>query len=134
MDFKKNKEAQSAIEFMILVGVVLFAFSLFFLTINENISDKIGARKNLNIKIIAITIQDEINLAHQSSEGYQREFKIPVDLRGEGYEVNLLDGTVYVKTLDNKYSVAFPIANVSGDVILGTNIIKKENGVIKLNE
>ena len=41
----KNEKSQSAIEFIILVGFILFAFTVFFLLIQENMSDKIKERK-----------------------------------------------------------------------------------------
>ncbi len=129
-----SKRSQSAIEFIILVGFILFFFTTFFLAIQGNISDKLEERKTLRIKEIALAVQDEINLASQSSEGYYREFKIPNDISGQDYEVEIIEEMVYVKTQDGKHAIALPVQNVTGQIEKPDNIIKKENGVVKLNE
>lgn len=128
-----NKNAQSAIEFVILVGFILFAFTAFFLTIQGNISDELRERKNLAIKEVALSVQGEINLALEASEGYYREFKIPERIVNQDYEINITDERVYVRTKDGKNAISLPVFNVTGDVQKGTNSIKKESGEIKLN-
>ena len=127
------KLSQSAIEFMILVGFLLFAFTVFFLVIQGNMHDKLNEKDNLAVKSIVITVQDEINLAYQSSEGYYREFKIPEEVNGYEYEIKIIDGLVYLKTNDGKYATALPVQNITGDIKKGINIIKKENNEVKLN-
>ena len=57
------KKAQTAIEFVVLVGIVLFFFTGFFLLVQENMSDKIMEKRDLIIKDIALGVQDEVNLA-----------------------------------------------------------------------
>ena len=131
----KTKKSQSAIEFVILVGVVLFFFTAFFLAIRGNMSDRIRDRQNLLIKEIALTIQDEINLASQSSEGYYREFQIPQKAGGQDYNIEITEGLVYVEIKDI-HTIALPVANVTATTInkgSTLNVIKKENGQVKLN-
>jgi len=129
----KNKKSQSAIEFVILIGFVLFFFTVFFLTIQENMSDKLKQKTNLAVKEVALTVQDEINLASKASGGYYREFKIPDKISGRDYKINITENLVSIKTLDNKYAMALPVAATTGQINTGTNIIKKENGEIKIN-
>lgn len=129
----KNKKSQSAIEFLILVGFVLFFFTVFFLTIQENMSDKIKQRTNLAMKDIALAVQNEITLASKASEGYSREFKIPEKINSRDYKINITENLVSIKTLDNKYAMALPVATATGQITKGINIIKKENGEIKIN-
>lgn len=130
---KKGKKAQTAIEFILQVIVVLFLFTVFFVAIHGNMADEIRERKNLVVKEIASIIQDEINLASQSSDGYYREFEIPLDITGEDYDVEIVENMAYVKTQDNKYAVALPVLTITGSIVKGQNTIKKENGEIKLN-
>jgi len=134
-NLKKSKLSQSAIEFMILVGFLLFSFTVFFIAIQGNMNDKLKERQALAVKNVAIIVQDEINLAFQSSEGYYREFNIPENINGKGYEINITGGLVYLVTDDKKYAIALPVKNVTGDVKKHPNInfIKKESGEIKLN-
>ncbi len=130
---KKLKKAQSAIEFVMLTSAIIFFFTLFFVILNENISDKVRKRYNLAVEEIAVTVQDEINLASKSSEGYSREFKIPEDINGKAYDINLTSGMVYVITYDNKQAAALPVLSVIGNITKGTNLIKKEGGRVYLN-
>ena len=130
--FKKSTHAQSSIEFIILLGFLLFAFSAFFLIIQGNMSDKLDARNNMAIKGIAIQVQDEINFAFSSSEGYYREFKIPENINGVNYDIELGDGVVYVNQQD-KYALSLPIKDFRGDIVKGNNYIKKLGGEVLLN-
>lgn len=136
MKFKlKYSKSQTAIEFVILIAFVLFFFVTFSLVIQGNMSDKLREKKNLAIKEIALTVQDEINLASSSSDGYFRTFKLPKDLNGQAYNIELNEGMVYIYTFDNKYAMALPIANVTVVNLIqkGVNNITKENGEVKLN-
>ena len=131
---KKSKYAQTAIEFMILIGFVLFFFTVFFLAIGGNMSGKLREKKNLDIKDIALTVQDEINLALQSSDGYSRNFTLPEKIGNEDYDIDIVEDMVYVRTVDNKYAIALPVMNVTGNIRKNVNTIKKENGRILLNQ
>jgi hypothetical protein len=130
---RTNKKAQSAIEFVVLVGAVLFFFIAFLFSVQFNISDRTKENLNLAIQEIALSVQDEINLAVESSDGYFREFEIPEKAINLDYEVNIIENVVYVRTNDGKYAISFPVSNVSGDVQKGTNSIRRENGIIYLN-
>lgn len=127
------KKSQSAIEFMILVGFILFFFTLFFLAIRENMSDKLNERKNLAVKEIALSVQNEINLALKASDGYFRPFEIPEKINNQDYDISIVEKMVYVN-LQDKHAIALPVANITGEIKKGKNEIKKENGEIKLNE
>jgi len=130
----KSNLAQSAIEFLILTGFLLFSFTILFVAIQGNMSDKIRERQELAVKSVAIAVQDEINLASQSMDGYYRQFKIPKEINGREYEINITDGVVYLRTIDGKYAIALPVQNVTGYLEKeNPNIIRKENGIVYLN-
>lgn len=128
-----NQKSQSAIEFIILVGAVLFFFTIFFVGVHESMSDKIQERQNNLVKELAFSIQDEINLAYESGEGYRREFKIPEQINGQDYEANLTAEMIYIKTSNGKHAIALPVLPITGNIIKGTNIIKKQDGILYLN-
>ncbi len=129
----KIKKAQAAIEFIILVSVILFFFTIFFMLIQENMSDKIQERQNLELKEIGITFQNEINLASKAGDGYYREFKIPDKIGNKDYTISITENMVYLKTSDNKNAVAFPVLDINGQPLKGTNKIEKQQGEIYLN-
>ena len=128
-----SKSAQSSIEFVILVGAVLFFFTVFFLLIQENMLDKINERKNILLKETALTVQNEINLALGSNDGYLRFFKIEDKIGNQDYEIEIVNDMVYLKTSDNKNAIALPVAKINGQVQKGTNKIEKKEGEIFLN-
>lgn len=128
-----NKNGQSAVEFLILVGAVFFFFVVFLYSIQVSMGDKIKEGINLAVKEIAIIVQDEISLAVSSSDGYYRNFEIPNKIGGLEYNASLVSGSVYVRTLDGEYALSLPVLNVTGDVIVGNNVIRRENGIVYLN-
>jgi uncharacterized protein (UPF0333 family) len=133
MRFKFNEKGQGALEFLILIGIVIFFLTIFFVAINQNMGDNQKEKRNLAIEDIAISVQDEINLASKSSDGYSREFKVPYNIEGKDYNITIVDDLVYVKTLDDKEALSLPIMEISGQIIKGNNLIKKENGSVYLN-
>ena len=128
-----SNKGQSALEFIILMGVMIFFTTIFFAIINENLGQKNFEKRDIAIKEIASNVQDEINLALRSTDGYSRQFKIPTDIYGEDYDININDDLVYVRTSDSKHAIALPVPDVNGDVKKGDNKIKKEGGRIYLN-
>jgi hypothetical protein len=127
------KKSQSAIEFIIVVGFVIFIFFAILLIENESITSKNKDKDNAIIKNIVMNVQDEIMLASKSNDGYQRKFIVPVDLNGKRYLINISDGLIYARTTDLRTTMAIPIINISGDVKEGINTIKKIGGRIYLN-
>lgn len=97
-------------------------------------SDRIKERQNLLVKDIALSIQDEINLASCSTEGYYREFEIPTEINGADYSAEITEEMAYVKTSNGRHAIALPVPKITGQIVKGKNIIKKENGEIKLNQ
>ncbi|MDP3026962.1 MAG: hypothetical protein Q8N63_04590 [Nanoarchaeota archaeon] len=131
-----SKRSQSAIEFFILTGFLLFSFTIFFVAVQWNMSDTIREREELAVKNVAVTVQEEINSASQSMDGYYRNFTIPEKINGRKYEINITGGeTVYLRTVDGRYALALPVQKVTGDLVKKPliNTIRKEDGVVYLN-
>ncbi|MDP4040008.1 MAG: hypothetical protein Q8P57_05515 [Candidatus Pacearchaeota archaeon] len=128
------KRGQSAIEFTILVGAVLFFFIMMAFSIQINIADKTSEKRNLVLQDTALNLKDEIRLAHEASDGYRRTFVLPVTLLGLNYLISIDGGnSVYIRTLDEKYAASYPILIVTGNPQAGENLIEKIDGVVYLN-
>ena len=136
MFFKKPvfKKAQGSIEFVVLVGAVLFFFIAFLTIMQNNNLQKEDQEKNVLIKQIAYNIQEEISLASESSDGYRREFFLPEKIINLNYNASITEGQIYLITEDKRFSIALPVVNVTGNLTIGKNIITKKNGIIYLNE
>lgn len=128
-----SRKGQSAIEFMILIGAVFLFFIIFLVSLQINIADKAEEKRDIALKEVALTVQDEISLASESSDGYSRKFVLPNTALNSEYTVQIIGNMVYAKTLDEKHALAFSVLNVTGQLQIGLNYIKKENGKVYLN-
>ena len=90
-------------------------------------------RETLMIKEIALTIQNEINMASSSMDGYIREFNIPNKAGNLDYAANLTEGIIYIKTTNNKHAIVLPTAAVVGEINIPNNTIKKIAGEVFIN-
>lgn len=129
----KVMKAQSSIEFMILTGAVLFFFIGFLVYLQSNVSEKEHERVNAALRDVVLDVQDEINLAAQSSEGYHRDFTIPPDVLGKNYSIIVLNGTIYANTLDGTAALSLPVEQLNGALKIGTNTLRKIGSIIYLN-
>jgi len=128
------KRAQSAIEFIILVGAVVFFFLAFIYAVQINTYDELRKNRDLFALEIALTVQNEVSLASESLDGYYRDFEIPLDILGAEYTILIDEGLVYITTTDGKHALALPVVNVTvTTVIVGTNRIRKDGGKVYLN-
>ncbi len=143
------KKAQTSTEFVIMVSILIFFFTVMFLIINNNLSDKYRQKEQLAVKELAFTIQDELTLAASTSDGYIRTFKLPTKISNKEYEVTVVKGEVdaegyllQVKT--ERASIVVPIPPITYDGIPDDevfnhepgnqdNTIKKVNGEIYVN-
>src|SRR3989344_34537 len=125
---------QSGIELIIVVGFFAFSFLIFLLVIHRNTADERFENRNILVQEVALQIQQEINLAMNSANGYSRQFVLPMTISGVSYTVDIVDGdTVYIKTDDEKHALSLPTAEVTGEIIIGVNYISKVDDVVRLN-
>jgi hypothetical protein len=125
------KKGQGATEFAVIFGFVLFAFVMFLVIIQSNQGEKNKDRARLLLQNTALDVQDEINLAAESSDGYIREFKVPEEILGKEYEINLTGGRVQASI--EGYYVSYKIFSATGNIQKGSNLIRKENRTVYLN-
>src|SRR3989338_8502223 len=114
---KNVKKSQTAIEFLILFAAALLFFALFFAIINERISEKNKEKEMILIKNLALSIQDEINLAARATNGYQREFSVAEKISSKDYYINITDDRIYIKT--DKNAISYPVEKIEGSIKKG---------------
>ena len=125
-------KSQTGVEFLIMTGVVLLFFTIFFLAIQSNQEGKNKEKENLLVRNLALTMQDEISLASGATNGYSREFYVPETIMGMVYEISLIDSRVYIKSKSS--AISLHIEKVEGEIQKGKNIIKKENDKVYINQ
>ncbi|MBX4196275.1 hypothetical protein KW805_01680 [Candidatus Pacearchaeota archaeon] len=126
-------KGQSAIEFVILVGAALFFLIAFTVAVQVNIGNSLEEKRGRVLKDVAVTLQGEVALASESTDGYYRQFSLPDSVFDTPYNVSFVDGYAYVITLDNKRALALKVLNVTGKPVPGKNIIQKVNGSVFVN-
>ena len=123
--------AQSAMEFLALIGVLLIMFIFFYMIVFERIK-LVNDKKEVTIGLdIAQKVQREILLAARVSDGYRREFFLPERIEGFSYSITISGRELSVQT--PKTEVVKPIPIVVGNIANGTNIIQKTDGIIYIN-
>ena len=130
----KSKKAQIAMEFIMVMGAVMFFMTIFFMMVQNSTEEKMYKREYLMVEEIALTVQNEINLASSSVDGYSRNFSIPNKAGNLDYEINTTSGVVYIRTTNNKHALTFPIQKINGDINISDNTIQKINGEVFLNK
>lgn len=129
---KLSKIGQSATEFAIIFGAVLFFFAVFFAVINGSIADKNKEKERLIVNNVALDLREEIHIASESTSGYYREFTTPTNILGKDYSINVTNNQLIIST--DYASSSYQIANFTGTIIKGNNYIRKENEDIYVNQ
>jgi hypothetical protein len=124
----KQKRAQSAMEFTLMIGFAIFFLILVIVAMEDIISEQYSKREDLALKSTALSVVNEISMAYSSSEGYEREFYVPAD---SDFQINLTEGFVYAQK--GSRSTAYPAYPVTGNLQKGTNTIRKINNSVFLN-
>lgn len=127
------KNAQSSVEFSIIVGAVLVAFITFLGILTQTIGTKNIEKRNTEFFELATSVQNELNIAAKTSNGYKRTFTIPDKIEGIDFTIEITAGSVYLHSEEGKYATSIPGQKVEGQLRHGQNIIRKEEGVICLN-
>ena len=129
------RRAQTAFEFLILTGFMLFVFTAFFLVIRERSSIATQQLHYQELETVGTIIDQEVTLAAQVRDGYNRTFMLPYTVGGEPYTIFLPSTTeVNIRSRDSEY-LLFLTANVTalGNVLRpGKTVIVKQKGNLSI--
>ena len=129
-----KKKAQTAIEFLLLLGGALIFIVAFTATFQHQVTEKKLEKRNFLFQELALTVQNELNIAASASDGYRREFNIPQQITGLDYGITLIENFIYINSTDGKQALSLPAQNATGQFITGSsNVIEKRNGIIYVN-
>lgn len=127
------RRAQTSLEFMILVGFILFFFILFLFSLGASSSDKLYERQTLALEDVAHTVQREVAFASTTPDGYERTLSLPLQIVNLDYTLEVIEGSLYVHTVNERHALAVPLMNVTGVFTPGTNMIRRVNGTVFVN-
>jgi len=125
-----NPKSQSATEFIILASFMLLVIVGFFAVASSKVLEvKEGGNRQV-AEDIADFAYREIETAKSVADGYTRTFVMPQTVNGINYTITIIDNReLAVNYLGYEYLKFLP-ANVTGNLIKGSNKISKVNGVI----
>ena len=129
----KKINAQFAIEFIVLIAFMFLIFLGFIAVITTKIIEaKENERSNI-AEDIADLVENEVQLAKSTKDGYIRTFSLPSKIEGNTYNVEIIDNRELVVNYIDKEYVSFLPESVCGDILIPRNEISKENDVTCLN-
>lgn len=131
MGFRLGK-SQVAMEFIMLVLLAFMIMIVFTVVGRDRMVDLRREEEFVALKDVAFTVQAEIFTATNVEDGYIREFGLPASLGGVNYTIQISGGYVIAESENHDYTLK--ISPVTGDVINGANVIRKEDGVVYLNQ
>ncbi len=126
-----NNRAQTAIEFVIVVGLLTVFSTLFIITIHYQSSTFQTHKTLLKLNVIAENVQQELLLAASVKPGYNRSFTIPEKLFDKDYNITIQSG--YVIITQGELEASKPVPQVVGNIVKGVNTIRNIGGVLYLN-
>jgi hypothetical protein len=127
------KKSQFSIEFAVLIAFMFLVFVAFIGVITSKV---VESKENVRLKIaedIATLARNEIELARSASDGYTRNFQLPVKISGNSYTIRIIDNRELVVNYIDKEYVLFLQENIQGNLNPGANTIRKEAGIVRIN-
>jgi len=125
-------------EFLILLGFMVLVFTVFFFVMSERSNVAQQQIEYASLLSATSVIEQEILIANQVHDGYNRTFEMPFSIDGVPYIITFGGpNEVTLTTLDYEYVLFLPV-NVTilggGQTIsAGRNRIMKQNGIIMIS-
>ena len=115
-----------------LVGLTFVLVFVFLLYSISQIKDlQLEQEYNL-VRDLALTLQEEVNLAITVDDGYFRNLTIPDKLETYNFEINRTENILSVETEKAFFTVKVPF--FEGNFTKGLNRIRKKNDIVYINE
>jgi hypothetical protein len=135
----RHKKSQTAVEFVILTGVMIMVFLIVYILVQQKIITATENRNDAAAQQIIDLLINEIKVAQSVSDGYTRYFNMPTYLNNLEYTISIIPGLpgtteIVIKYYD-KEKVYFleESVNKTSTVSVGLNKITKKSGDIMIS-
>jgi hypothetical protein len=128
-----SNKAQFAVEFMVLIAFMFLIFVGAIAVITSRVTDSRDDERLKLAEDISVLAKNEIELAREAGNGYQRNFEMPLKVDGNSYDVEIIDNRELIVNFVDKEHVEFLPENVCGDIFIPENEIDKINDVVCVN-
>lgn len=134
----KNRKAQSAIEFMIMISVVMIMFATLYAVFSGKRARAFRRETRLQAGAIADRISYEFDLALVQGNGFSKNFQLPLEIGTQDYNVTLLEGDrgtfIFVEWGENSVNSYSAAPKIIGNLENGANRIENEEGVLHVSQ
>ena len=129
---------QTSIEFLVLLGFMLLVFTGFFVFAEDMLTRNNEALVKQTVINIGDQLYEELSVANQVSDGYQRTFTLPFDAADQTYSARILQNQELVVNTSSFENIFFLPFNVtinggSDDYFAFENIISKNSSGIYIS-
>lgn len=122
----KRRTGQVSLEFILLVMVSFIFFTIVLMSVSKELVELSSRRDAKELRDVTNRLREEIFLASIVQDGYYREFRLPEELNGKGYTLDISEGILTGRLQSHTYRV--PTLGVIGTPSTGLNIINKTGG------
>lgn len=132
MSLSTARKAQTSVEMLPFIGLALaFLLILTVLIAGRLISVQVQNEQN-DLSVVTGNLHDEIRIAVTVSDGYDRNFTLPLRAGNKNYSLQIINEQTILATTDS-YESSLVTFNVTGQPKVGENTIRKNDGTISLN-
>jgi hypothetical protein len=125
--------SQVSSEFMILAGVAALTMMIFLFYTSDMVRDASFRRETYAARDIGLTVQNELFLASQVKDGYQRTFELPFKHYDMDYNISIIRNIVVIHSAGHDVEQGFLIPQVVGNITKGFNTVSRRGGTVYLN-
>ena len=125
-------KSQAAMEFILLLAILLGIFLVFFIKITDEAVNISKEKEYEIVKDIAHMIQVEITSSFYLENGYRRTIILPETMEGINYSLNITNDNIVVTSRNHEYVLYIPPIN--GTITKGNNSIIKENDTLYVKQ
>ena len=124
-------KSQISLEFLTLIGLALVILICALIIASSNLEMKQDEEEQIAVKDLAMMIQNELYLAAQVRDGYQREIMVPYKVNIWDYTINQTNISLSIQTSNVYYELAIP--KIIGNISKGSNIIRNQGGNVTVS-
>ncbi len=124
------RRAQLSIEFIIILSMAIIIGALFLASAADLFGRESEKQRIAALNDVGYRIQDEVILASDVTDGYERTFIVPD--RADRFTYTLSGDATSVTLRSGPVTITYPLPTISGAVTKGSNVITKRNGEVAI--
>jgi hypothetical protein len=130
-----RKRGQSAIEFVVLAGIMFLFFSISIIYVEDLMVQVTQASKEEQLVAVRNAILDELAVASRMPAGYSRIFSLPTDVQGLPYTITIQPDSAPKRDamelrVGDTNIIVFLDYDVTGSLSPGWNTVRRTSAIV----